>query len=166
MGPKELGTDNRPEKLCFGRTYYFNNNESNWQIYIPNSNFLGVDLKFGDKESSYENATYTDIVGNSYNYHLKDVEVFKVEIEDDGNGGGDDARIGNNRKKIVEKVEKIEEEKKDDKIYNDDTNMEEQKLDDENNEENDEDIQIVKKNKTKINNKSTKNDINNEADSD
>lgn len=66
----------------------------------------------------------------------------------------------------MEKVEKIEEEKKDDKIYNDDTNMEEQKLDDENNEENDEDIQIVKKNKTKINNKSTKNDINNEADSD
>ena len=166
VGPKELGTDNRPEKLCFGRTYYFNNNESNWQIYIPNNNFLGVDLKFGDKESSYENATYTDIVGNSYNYHLKDVEVFKVEIEDDGNGGGDDARIGNNRKKIVEKVEKIEEEKKEDKIYNDDTNMEEQKLDDENNEENDEDIQIVKKNKTKINNKSTKNDINNEADSD
>ena len=122
--PKELGTDNRPEKLCFGRTYYYNNNESNWLIYIPNNNFLNVDLKFGDKESSYQNATYSDIVGNSYNYHLKDVEIFQVMLEDDGTG----ININNNaKKKKKEKIEKIEEEKDEEekidmnKIYHDDT---------------------------------------------
>jgi hypothetical protein len=124
VGPKELGTDNRPEKLCFGRTYYYNNNESNWLIYIPNNNFLNVDLKFGDKESSYQNATYSDIVGNSYNYHLKDVEIFQVMLEDDGTG----ININNNaQKKKKEKIEKIEEEKDEEekidmnKIYHDDT---------------------------------------------
>ena len=153
--PKELGTDNRPEKLCFGRTYYYNNNESNWQIYIPNNNFLDVDLKFGDKESSYQNVTYSDIVGNSYGYHLKDVEIFQVMLEDDGTGN-----INNNKKKKKEKIEKIEEENYEEdkidvnKIYNDDTVIS-QKKENENNEENGQDedeIKVVekKKNKNKV----------------
>ena len=153
--PKELGTDNRPEKLCFGRTYYYNNNESNWQIYIPNNNFLDVDLKFGDKESSYQNVTYSDIVGNSYGYHLKDVEIFQVMLEDDGT-----VNINNNKKKKKEKIEKIEEENDEDdkidvnKIYNDDTVIS-QKKENENNEENGQDedeIKVVekKKNKNKV----------------
>ena len=153
--PKELGTDNRPEKLCFGRTYYYNNNESNWQIYIPNNNFLDVDLKFGDKESSYQNVTYSDIVGNSYGYHLKDVEIFQVMLEDDGTGN-----INNNKKKKKEKIEKIEEENYEEdkidvnKIYNDETVIS-QKKENENNEENGQDedeIKVVekKKNKNKV----------------
>ena len=153
--PKELGTDNRPEKLCFGRTYYYNNNESNWQIYIPNNNFLDVDLKFGDKESSYQNVTYSDIVGNSYGYHLKDVEIFQVMLEDDGTGN-----INNNKKKKKEKIEKIEEENYEEdkidvnKIYNDDTVIS-QKKENENIEENGQDedeIKVVekKKNKNKV----------------
>ena len=153
--PKELGTDNRPEKLCFGRTYYYNNNESNWQIYIPNNNFLDVDLKFGDKESSYQNVTYSDIVGNSYGYHLKDVEIFQVMLEDDGTGN-----INNNKKKKKEKIEKIEEENYEEdkidvnKIYNDETIIS-QKKENENIEENGQDedeIKVVekKKNKNKV----------------
>lgn len=31
--------DDIPEKLCFGRSFYFNNNESNWFIYTPRNNF-------------------------------------------------------------------------------------------------------------------------------
>ena len=153
--PKELGTDNRPEKLCFGRTYYYNNNESNWQIYIPNNNFLDVDLKFGDKESSYQNVTYSDIVGNSYGYHLKDVEIFQVMLEDDGTGN-----INNNKKKKKEKIEKIEEENYEEdkidvnKIYNDETVIS-QKKENENIEVNGQDedeIKVVekKKNKNKV----------------
>ena len=49
----EIATDNRTEKLCFGRTFRYNNNESNWLIYVPRNEFLGVDLLFGDKESSF-----------------------------------------------------------------------------------------------------------------
>ena len=149
--PKELGTDNRPEKLCFGRTYYYNSNESNWLIYIPNNNFLDVDLKFGDKESSYQNARYSDIVGNSDIYHLKDVEIFQVMIEDDGTGNNMNNNNNNKKKKKVEKIEKIEEENDEEdkndknKIYNDETVISQKKE----NENNEDKIKIVEKKKDK-----------------
>ena len=151
--PKELGTDNRPEKLCFGRTYLYNQNESNWLIYIPNNNFLNVDLIFGNKESSYQHASYSDIVGNSYIYHLKDVEIFQVLFEEDDTG----ININNTKKKKKEKIEKIVEEKDEEdkidinKIYNDDTVIS-QKKENENNEENgqdEEEIKVVEKKKDK-----------------
>ena len=150
--PKELGTDNRPEKLCFGRTYYYNSNESNWLIYIPNNNFLDVDLKFGDKESSYQNARYSDIVGNSDIYHLKDVEIFQVMIEDDGTGNN--MNNNNKKKKKVEKIEKIEEENDEEdkndknKIYNDETVIS-QKKENKNNDQDEDKIKIVEKKKDK-----------------
>ena len=151
--PKELGTDNRPEKLCFGRTYYYNSNESNWLIYIPNNNFLDVDLKFGDKESSYQNARYSDIVGNSDIYHLKDVEIFQVMIEDDGTGNN--MNNNNKKKKKVEKIEKIEEENDEEdkndknKIYNDETVIS-QKKENKNNDQDKDEIKIVEKKKDKV----------------
>ena len=156
--PKELATDNRPEKLCFGRTYYYNSNESNWLIYIPNDDFLNCDLKFGDKESDFQGASYSDIVGNSYNYHLKDVEIFQVMFEDDGEGEEiNNKKEKKNKKKNKEKVEKIEkieeendEEEKIDvnKIHNDETVISQKKENDENGEE-EEEIKIVEKSKKK-----------------
>ena len=41
---------------------------------------------FGDKESSFGEINNNEIIGYVNNYHLKDVEIFKVLIEKDGNG--------------------------------------------------------------------------------
>ena len=146
----ETSTDNRTEKLCFGRTYYYNQNESNWLIYIPRNEFLGRDLIFGDKESYYEGVKMNEIIGNSSTYHLKDVEIFKVEIEEE------EGEINNKKNKkinILDEKEKIneEDEEKKNKIYNDETVINDKKNDDNEQNENDEDIKIVEKNKNKEN---------------
>ena len=146
----ETSTDNRTEKLCFGRTYYYNQNKSNWLIYIPRNEFLGRDLIFGDKESYYEGVKINEIIGNSSTYHLKDVEIFKVEIEEE------EGEINNKKNKkinILDEKEKIneEDEEKKNKIYNDETVINDKKDDDNEQNENDEDIKIVEKNKNKEN---------------
>ena len=177
--PKETATDNRAEKLCFGRTYYYNSNESNWLIYIPNNDFLNCDLKFGDKESDFHGASYSDIVGNSYNYHLKDVEIFQVLFEDDGDGDENNNKEEKKTKKKksekVEKTEKIEEENDEDEkidvnnIHNDDTVISQKKENEENGQE-EEEIKIVEKSKKKDKKKDkvkielSKVDVNDEED--
>ena len=121
----EIATDNRTEKLCFGRTFRYNNNESNWLIYVPRNEFLGVDLLFGDKESSFGEINNNEIIGYVNNYHLKDVEIFKVLIEKDGNGMIDENDEDNEYKNIddekEEKFEKKKNEKNKKNNNNDDT---------------------------------------------
>ena len=73
-------TNDHPEKLCFGRTFYFNNNGSNWLIFTQRNGFLGTKCMIGDKESSFGNINTNEIVGSKKEYILKDVEIFKVVI--------------------------------------------------------------------------------------
>ena len=146
----ETATDNRTEKLCFGRTYKYNNNESNWIIYVPRNEFLGVDLKFGDKESEFGDIKYSEIIGYIDTYHLKDVEIFQVMIDKDGNDDDND-----DYKNIIEEKENNKEKNKEknknkNKIYNDET-IDGQKSDDEDKENNKE--KEDEKNKVEENNK-------------
>ena len=76
----QKATDDRQEKLCFGRSFYFNNNESNWFIYIPRNEFLGVKCTLGDKENSFGNIDANEIVGYKKDYILKEVEIFRVVV--------------------------------------------------------------------------------------
>ena len=83
-------TDDRVEKLCFGRSFYFNNNESNWFIYTPRNYFLGTKCMLGDKESSFGNIKANDIAGYKKDYILKEVEIFKVVVYTGDVGDDDD----------------------------------------------------------------------------
>ena len=153
----ETATDNRTEKLCFGRTYKYNNNESNWIIYVPRNEFLGIDLKFGDKESYFGEVKYSDIVGYVDTYHLKDVEIFQVIIEKDGNNSDNENDV--NKNIIEEKEKKIEKENNKKKINS--NNNDETMNEDKNDEDEKEEIKVVEKNNNKNDNK-----INNDDDDD
>ena len=74
-------TDDRPEKLCFGRSFMFNKNGSNWLIYTPRNEFLGVKCMIGDQEGDFGKINADEIVGSNKTYQLKEVEIFKVTIE-------------------------------------------------------------------------------------
>ena len=71
-------TDDRPERLSFGRSFLLNDNGSNWFIFTPRNSFLRTKCMIGDKESTFGNIDPSEIVGNNNEYTLKDVEIFKV----------------------------------------------------------------------------------------
>ena len=142
----ELATDNRTEKLCFGRTYRYNNNNSNWMIYVPRNEFIGEDLKFGDKESSFGEIKTAEIIGITENYHLKDVEIFQVMLEQDGNDINQDKEEKEDNNSIIEEKENKKKKKKEKKkIENNDETISGEKFNEDNGKE--EDIKIIKKKK-------------------
>lgn len=77
----EIATDNREEKLCFGRSFLFNENGSNWFFYHPRNQFLDIKCRIGDKKSNFGEINTNEIVGTKKDYYLKDVEIFKVTVE-------------------------------------------------------------------------------------
>lgn len=85
----KTASDNRPEKLCFGRSYYYNNNESNWLIYTPKNEFLNKRCMIGDKESTFGIINTKEIVGIKKEYILVDVEIYQAIMypEEDANDG-------------------------------------------------------------------------------
>ena len=159
--PGEIATDNRPEKLCFGRTYYYNDNESNWLIYIPRDEFLGVNCKFGNKESSFGEIKSSDIVGAISSYHLSDVEIFEVKFDNDDNDLDDNEDNDDNSKNIImnnkkDKIEENDETVISDKKNNDEDEKEEKKLEE----------KEKTKGKSKKRKKKKNYEINNENDDD
>ena len=83
----ELATDNREEKLCFGRSFLFNENGSNWFLYHPRNQFLDIKCMIGDKKSNFGEIDTDEIVGTKKDYYLKDVEIFKVTVEREEHDG-------------------------------------------------------------------------------
>lgn len=77
----EIATDNREERLCFGRSFLFNENGSNWLLYHPRNQFLDIKCMIGDKKSNFGEIDTDEIVGTKKDYYLKDVEIFKVTVE-------------------------------------------------------------------------------------
>ena len=77
----EIATGNRIEKLCFGRSFYFNENGSNWFIFTPRNYFLDIKCMIGDKKSNFGNINTNEIVGPKKEYYLQDVEIFQVRLE-------------------------------------------------------------------------------------
>ena len=72
-----------PDYLSFGRTFYLNNNGSNWLIYTSRSNFLKKKCSIGNQKGDYKFFDPEILVGNRNNYHIKDVEIFHVVFEKD-----------------------------------------------------------------------------------
>lgn len=77
----ETATGNKSEKLCFGRSFLFNENGSNYFIFTPRNYFLDIKCMIGDKKSTFGNINTNEIVGPKKEYYLQDVEIFKVRIE-------------------------------------------------------------------------------------
>ena len=69
--------------LSFGRTFYLNQNGSNWLIYTPRSNFLKQKCSIGNQKGEYQFFDPEILVGSKNEYHIKDVEIFNVVIEKD-----------------------------------------------------------------------------------
>ena len=67
--------------LCFGYCSSVNNNKTKLLVYTPRNNFIGKRFLFGDKNDVYLNLNTSKIVGNNLSYHIKDVEVFEVNIQ-------------------------------------------------------------------------------------
>ena len=101
----QKATRDHPEKLCFGRTFLFNDNGSNWLIFTPRNEFLGIKCMIGDKESNFGKINIKEIVGSKKDYILKDVEIFKVIIYSDDDNQEDDN--DNDSKYIREREIKI-----------------------------------------------------------
>ena len=77
----QTATEDREERLSFGRSFYFNDNGSNWFIYTPRNNFLDAKCMIGNKESTFGNINTNEIVGTKKVYKIKEVEIFKVIID-------------------------------------------------------------------------------------
>ena len=87
---KQIATDNRPERLCFGRSFLLNDNGSNWFIFTPRNSFLGSKCMIGDKESNFGIIDTSQIVGYKKDYILKEVEIFEVIFFQDDDEDDDD----------------------------------------------------------------------------
>ena len=81
-----IATNNTYDTLCFIKSHTKSKNGTYWIIYTPPKNFLGEHSCFmgnAEEQPMFEIDDMRDIVGDSLEYHLKDVEIFKVAIESD-----------------------------------------------------------------------------------
>ena len=69
--------------LSFGRTFYLNENGSNWLIFTPRSNFLKKKCIIGNQKGDYLFFDPEVLIGSRKYYHIKDVEIFHVVFEMD-----------------------------------------------------------------------------------
>ena len=67
--------------LCFGYCSTINNNKTKWLVYTQRNNFINKKFLFGDKNDIYMNLKPSEIIGNNLSYHIKDVEVFEVDMK-------------------------------------------------------------------------------------
>ena len=67
--------------LSFGRTYFLNNNGTNWLIQTPRSNFLKKKCIIGNQKNDYMFFDPEILTGSKNEYHIKDVEIFNVVFE-------------------------------------------------------------------------------------
>ena len=93
----ELATDNREERICFGRSFLFNENGSNWFLYHARNQFLDIKCMIGDKRSNFGDINTDEFIGKKKEYYLKDVEIFKVTVEREEH----DDKKDKNKDKIV-----------------------------------------------------------------
>ena len=124
-------TDDRPEKVSFGRSFLLNNNGSNWFIFTPRNSFLGVKCMIGDKESTFGIINTNEIVGNNKEYTLKEVEIFNVVYFSDDEEDDEDE----NAKFIKEKEVRINNFSKKKRNNNNTIKIKNMKIENEDNEE-------------------------------
>lgn len=127
---KEKATGDRPERLCFGRSFLLNDNGSNWFIFTPRNAFLGSKCMIGDKENNFEKIDTSEIVGNKKDYILKEVEIFEVVFYSDDEDDDDE-----NTKFIKEKEIRVKNFSKKKRNNNDTIKIKNMKIENEDNEE-------------------------------
>ena len=74
-------TDNKNDILCFIRNKRKNKNGSGWAIFTPQKEFLGKECILGEMKDIFDVEHLENIIGEKYEYHLKEVEIFEVAIE-------------------------------------------------------------------------------------
>ena len=93
-------TDDKDELLCFGRSFLFNENDSNWFIFTPRNEFLNYKCMLGDKENSFGKINIKEIVGKKNEYSLKDVEIYKVIVYTDDEDNDEISNVNEKQIKI------------------------------------------------------------------
>ena len=78
--PNKTSNNYFKDVLCFGRTFLYNKNKTNWIIYTPKNKFLNEKCIIGNGLELFPEFNYRKIVGNE-EYHIKEVEIFNVAIE-------------------------------------------------------------------------------------
>ena len=88
-------TEYKGDILCFIKNKQKNKNKSKWAVFTPQKNFLGQECILGELYDFFDVDFLSDIIGEKNEYHLKEVEIFEVAIEDedynkDNNENNDD----------------------------------------------------------------------------
>ena len=94
---ENIATENKGDMLCFIKNKQKNKNGSGWAIFTPPKEFLGKLCILGDVTYVFDIEDNDEIIGDKNEYHLKEVEIFEVAIEegDDYNNyeGGENIKI-------------------------------------------------------------------------
>lgn len=83
IAPDKTSREGYEDYLCFGRTYYLNDNGTNYLIATPKSKFLKKKCIIGTQKGSYYDYDPEILVGSRLDYYIKDVEIFHVALEKD-----------------------------------------------------------------------------------
>ena len=77
----KTATENKSDILCFIKNKVKNKNGSGWAIFTPQKQFLGKECIIGEMKNIFGVEYLENIIGEKYEYHLKEVEIFEVAIE-------------------------------------------------------------------------------------
>ena len=79
---ENIATENKGDMLCFIKNKQKNKNGSSWAIFTPPKEFLGKSYILGDVTYVFDIEDNDEIIGDKNEYHLKEVEIFEVAIEE------------------------------------------------------------------------------------
>ena len=92
----KYATDNKGDMLCFIRNQENNRNGSGWAIFTPPKQFLGKECILGEIRGFFDVDYLEKIIGEKYEYHLKEVEIFEVAIEEEERNNNNEIKNTNN----------------------------------------------------------------------
>ncbi len=77
-------TENKSDILCFFRNKKKNKNGSEWAIFTPQKKFLQEECILGELNDFFDIEDLSIIIGKKHDYYLKEVEIFEVAFEEEG----------------------------------------------------------------------------------
>ena len=104
--PGKTSNEGESSYLSFGKTFYLNDNGTNWIISTPRHNFLKKKCIIGDKGGNYVDLDTELLVGTRPDYHIKDVEIFEVSLEKDYDSEEEEEEENDDKKKKKKKKNK------------------------------------------------------------
>jgi len=79
---ENIATENKGDMLCFIKNKQKNKNGTGWAIFTPPKEFLRNSCILGDVTYVFDIEDNDEIIGDKNEYHLKEVEIFEVAIEE------------------------------------------------------------------------------------